>query len=342
VTNTEKPRPDLAEGNDRRLIHLGKFWHLLKTHWWIPVLGGLFAGIAMISYMLVADPVYESMVMISARPSDGKSLSLSSLAQGVSSDLLGSVASGLGGTEDTNFGEFKGLLISKPVAQELWKREDLMRQIFYRRFDREHNTWKKRGVLGAFIQNFNAMFGARAKDKPSVDDVQDFLLRSILVTDDRKTGLTTLVARGNSPQLAEQLVSFVANSADSALRTASFERSNQYIHYIEGKMNTVTLNTRRDALIRLLDQQESSAMMSQVGVPFAAQFLSKPMTGDRPSSPRPLPFLLIAIFCGALLGTGILLILDYLDAIPFFPGRLNALTGAGAINSRKRVEQPGR
>lgn len=341
MTNTEKSRPELSEAPDRKLISLKKLRQLLKDHWWIPLLGGLFAGIAMVGYMLVADPVYESTVMISAKPSDAKGLSLGSLAQGVSSDLLSSVASGLGGLEDTNFGEFKGLLISKPVAQQLWQREDLMRKIFYKRFDSERNNWKKRGFIGGSIQNFNAMFGARAKDKPSVDDVQDFLLRSILITDDRKSGLTILVARANTPQLAEQLVNFVANSADSSLRTASLERSNQYIHYIESKMNTVTLNTRRDALIRLLDQQESSAMMSQVGVPFAAQFLSKPMTGDQPSSPRPLPFLLIAILCGVLLGTGILLILDYLNVVQSVKKTPKHLPSSTPPSSRKRVEQPG-
>jgi uncharacterized protein involved in exopolysaccharide biosynthesis len=289
-----------------------KLGQLLKKHWWIPILSSFIAGAGMIVYMLVADPIYESTMVISARPSDSKSFSLGSLAQGAGSDLLGSVAAGLGGLEDSNFGEFKGLLTSRPVAQQLWGHQDLMRQIFYKRFDRQRNTWKKPGGVGSLRRNFNAIFGVTADNKPDVDDVQNFLMRSVLITDDRKSGLTTLVVRARSKELSERLVEFVANSADSALRTASQERSSQYIQYIENKLNTVTFNNRRDALIRLLDQQESSAMISQVGVPFAAQFLSQPLTEDQPSSPRPIPFLLIALFCGILIGIGMVLAIDYL------------------------------
>ena len=308
----------------------GDFARFVVAGWRLPAALAVVAMVLMSAYMLVASPVYEASITLAEKPSASPRLDMSALGQLGGSNLLGGIASSLGSPSSAKFSEFKGMITSRNTAQQLWARDDLLPRVFHNRYDQANHRWKKPGVLGRMRRWFNAQLGIVYGDKPNVDDTQAYLLRAILVSEDRQSQLAVVTARTDDKQLSQELVSFVVQAADGALRKSSLDSSEQYIGYIEDQLNNVTQTSHRQALIKLLDEQEGTAMMSRVAVPFATEVLTAPLAGSLPTFPRPTPLLLAACVVGMLAGIGYLFALFQLGKpIPRF-WRRTARSASGA------------
>lgn len=271
---------------------------------WMLVLGGIIGMVLVAVWMKVVPPLYSAEMVVSPTLQlSGSKMDLRTSIDDITSgmgdfsSLLGSSSGG--GTKE--FRRFLAMTVSRAVAERVYADADLLHRIFYKQWDAGTKTWKPRGALGQASQKLDAFFGLPTFPAPTIEDVQKFLQSAVVVKEDKLTGTAALMAQTKDKGLGPILLRTVHAEADSILREAALLRAQEQLGYIQGKLDQVMQSDQRKGMIRLLITQESQIMMAQANVPYAADIVVPPSSREKPVSPSPKLFLIMAAILGGLL-----------------------------------------
>lgn len=300
ATNIDAETPVLAPPLLPRLLAP------LRQRWWLMPLGAAVLLLLVLVYLLRAQPVWTAQTTVYAAPaSEGlapRRAGLAGLAAG-----LGGLGGALGGSEAAPpFRYFLDGLATPAVAARLATDDEIMRTVFACEWDAKNQRWRPppRGLAGDARA---LVFGVL--DLPVADWVPPDASRLRLYIEDRvqvrstvRSPLVTISHLHPDPVFAARFLAVLVAAADAELRRAQAARTVANIDYLMRQLQLTREAEMRTSLVEVLANEERSAMLTAVPMPYSAETFSKPSVGRWPSSPRPLPLLLAALFVGLMLG----------------------------------------
>lgn len=251
-------------------------------------------------------------------PVEMQATTVQSTASGIGSSSRTSQLSSLAGLagvsmpttqNEVQFQFFVDSLLSRGLADDLAKNQDLMLTLYGGQWDPNTQTWQEPPITAAtkvkyWIRDLLGLAPPQPWHAPNGENVKNFLTNNLdVVQDPRKSYMVTLRLSTASREFSAHFLNVLVQTADERLRRKALERARAYIDYLTSKLNTVTVAEHRDALTQALGEQERYAMVASSGKPFAAEVFQQPWASNLPSSPSPRQSYLLWMVLGALAGT---------------------------------------
>jgi hypothetical protein len=231
--------------------------------------------------------------------------SLDDLSSGNAGGLLGSLSGmtkriGLaalasGGGADL-FGEYQELLTSNRVAAMIANDPNVLRTLFYRKYDWQENRWKVRGPLQSVTNRLKRLLHYPIKNKPDRDDVAKFLNDNLIVDAPLTSNFATVSLAFKDPIAAQWLLNVVLRDADQLIRNDRKRDVLSRVRYLTAILPQISNADQKTSISAVLLQQEQSLMMIYSDERYGATIVDTPHADRRPTAPSPLQ-----VFGGAVL-----------------------------------------
>lgn len=212
---------------------------------------------------------------------------------------LGSVVGiDIGGTSGTAFALYGDATRSQPVADALARDERIMRTIFRTQWDAKRGQWvRPPSLLRPVIAPMKAVLGVpdHPWQPPNADRLREHLSARLMVGEDRKRNILTLAYNHRDPEFASHLLRSVSRESDLYLRERALQRATNYVEYLERRLSETLIVELRQSLARALMQYENIRMMASVDSPYAGEEFGEVNVSERPTSPKPVMVLGLAI-----------------------------------------------
>ena len=246
--------------------------------------------------------VFAPVATESAGPNLGGLGGLASLA-GVS---LPSSSSG-------DFLTFKFLLKSEEVAAQILQDEKLARAIFASEWDSNSENYRKPpdGQYTPYIRTVKKLLtGQDAKDyaPPNAARLSDWLSKAFSSSEDRDTGFLTLSAETSKPDLMIQVMAQATEKTDQLLKKRYVASAEQTMGFYQQQLAKARAREHREALAKLIAQEDQKLMLASKGTYFVAEPLTEPSVSLNPTSPKASLVLALSIVLGGFFGAALVLI----------------------------------
>ena len=96
--------------------------------------------------------------------------------------------------------------------------------------------------------------------------------------------------------------------SEDRLRNQVLQRTGLQIKHLIAELGQNSIAENRQVLTQILLQQQQQRSRINPAIPFAAQVVDPPDAGHKPSYPRPLLFMVVAIVLPFLIGVGLALL----------------------------------
>ncbi len=296
AAQTDHDTPPTAEVDLRQLIAaLWRQGHFI-------VVTPLVLFVLVVTYLHLATPLYTVTLTVTAVERE-QPLSGAAGAAGVAA-LAGIDLSALSG-ESEHFDLYLAGLTSRAAARTLSPQPNLLPRLFPDEWSAERGLWvEPSGPLTPIKDTIKSVLGLPYTPwaPPDAERLHEFLVEDMVIIRDRLSPVVTIRVEHANPQAAEDLLNALHRAVDDMLRARSLERAEQYIQYLDRQLAASNIADVRSALIQARTQQEKHRMVASAGGYFAAEPFDPPAPSRRPTSPKAVLLLILAIVAGGLLG----------------------------------------
>ncbi len=218
-----------------------------------------------------------------------------------------SIAETADGEVLSDFSRFLHLLTTPDLARALTADDNLMRVIFADEWDEADGGWRPSPNMGARLQRFAlAVIGRTPWEPPDAHRLAQRLRSALSIKRVAETPMRRLVYRHHDREFAEALLTRLHATAEGALRSEAQRRTEAEIAFLEAQLAGVTRQDRRAALVELLSDEQTMAMMIALDLPVAADIIEAPNSAAIPDWPNPLVVYAAALLIGMLIAAMIL------------------------------------
>ncbi len=260
---------------------------------------GLVLGIL---FFWVLPPEYSAAVVVAPVQDESEGGSSGGLSSALSqfsgaAEMLG--VSLPGGSGTAKFKEFTALLTSTRLANAMIKAHDPRPMVFHKAYDWEHHRFAApTGVMGFLRNAYATVLRQPAWQPPDAWDLSEYLKDHIVLEKDTKGGFVTITYLNRNKRFAGEFLSEVVTQADEILRSERREIAKRKIAYFDQKLQTVTMEDSRRALIGLSSNEEKALAIIETNAPYAAKFLVPTYVSSKPTFPN----VFVTLIGGTVLG----------------------------------------
>lgn len=264
----------------------------------------LFPYIAMcvllgVAYMHVAEPSYT--VKATVAPAPDQSGGLGGMAAGLLASAGSSgLSSLLGSTSDDHFQAFLTLLQSNRLATKLASNDDILRTVFYERWDADAHQWNN-GPLRQVANVVKGILGLQVKAAPDADDLYEFLNDELVIKRSFQNSLVEVDLNFRDPAAGARIMNAILYDADSIVRQDSYRDVSARLLYLEKHLPTITVADQREAIITVLSGQQQSMMMIHADALYASTLIDTPRAPSKPSWPNLVLVLILSVIIATIL-----------------------------------------
>lgn len=275
----------------------------------------LILGMALVFFMLAlvylwtATYSYTAALRVSSAQSSTQRPGLGSLG-GLAA--IAGVGGGLSGESATPFKLYVEGLTSREVAARLSANQPLMQTIFGREWDASAKRWREpTSALRSLKNGVFHLLGlpVYAWEAPGPARMQEFLAKTIVIDQNIKTPLVTIMIESPDPVFAVKFLTQLHAADDAVLREQSRIRTQSNIAYLTSKLETVSLAEYRKVLFDAIAEQEQQMMLVNNTTPYAAEPFGPATVSLRPTKPRPISMLIGTTIAGLIAGVALAVLL---------------------------------
>lgn len=187
------------------------------------------------------------------------------------SDVAGLVGQNRGGSGRDGAAEAIAALKSRALATTFFKEENILPELFPRKWDSEKKVWKVNS------------------DAPTVWKAFEEFDRNIrFVSVDNKTGLVTLTIEWKDPIRAAQWANKLVNIVNARLRAEAVEDADKSISYLKEQLGVTSEVEVQQAIYRLIEAQIKRRMVANTREEYAFKVIDPAVTPERPARPKKL------------------------------------------------------
>ena len=251
----------------------------------------------------LAVPEYTAHMVVAPYSENGADRSATA---GASVLAMLAAGTGIGGA---NFSIYIQTRSSIPIAQRLQRDPDVNAHFFPSQWDTQYNRWRKpEGGLASVIALVKEGLGYPTWSPPDASALSDILDTRIKMAQDLQRGSYTFTFTDRDPVFAASLLRRIHEYSEERLRSQVLQRTNLQISHLIAELGQNSIAENRQVLTQILLQQQQQRSRINPAIPFAAQVVDPPDAGHKPSFPRPLLFMVVAIFLPLLVGVGLALL----------------------------------
>jgi uncharacterized protein involved in exopolysaccharide biosynthesis len=261
----------------------------IRVRWWWPLLGALLGLALAVTLAFLMQPVYHGKVVFLPAKEATSSSALGALAGN-----LGGLASlaGINLSGDSNEAENMAVLNSRGFTERFIVDHDLLHVLFAKRWDAERGQWKPHPWK---------------RDPTLADAVRKFDRKIRSVTEERRSGVATLVIEWRDREEAARWANDLIAQANEELRNRAMAMSARNIEYLQREAADTDVVGIQQSVYRLIENELRRSMMASVHEEFAFRVLDPAVVPEEHEFVRPKRLLMSA--AGLVLGFGFALML---------------------------------
>ena len=241
----------------------------------------------------------------------------------VASDDTGPNLNGLGGlaslagislpsSSSGDFKTFKYLLKSEEVSSFILKDEDLIKQIFTSEWNTQSGTFNSPpdGQFTPYIRALKKLLtgqGSSTYQEPNAARLSHWMENAFNASEDRDTGFLTLTSETAFPSVMLEVLETVTMETDRLLKERYIESSEQTMGFYQRQLAKARAREHREALAKLIAQEDQKLMLASKGSYFVAEPLTDPTVSLAPTSPKSSLILALSIVLGGFFGAALVL-----------------------------------
>ena len=242
----------------------------------------------------------------------------------VASDDTGPNLSGLGGlaslagvslpsSSSGDFKTFKYLLKSEEVASVVLEDEELVKQIFAAEWSAQSEIYRRPpdGPYTPHIRMLKKLLTGEdpsAYVAPNAARMSDWMRDAFAASEDRDTGFLTLSSETAKPAMMLEVMERVTRETDRLLKERYIQSSEQTMGFYQHQLARARAREHREALAKLIAQEDQKLMLASKGSFFVAEPLTNPSVSLHPTSPKASLVLALSVVLGGFFGAAIVLI----------------------------------
>jgi len=212
-----------------------------------------------------------------------------------------------------DFTAFKLLLKSEEVATLLMDDTQFIREIFALEWNDAEQTFERPPPgtltpLKAMIKSVLLGEGEIVYIAPNPARLADWIRENLSVSDDLDTGMLTLTSETIAPELMLDVIDRVSSATDRLLKERFVATSEKTMSFYQQKLAAARAREHREALAKLIAQEDQKLMLASKGSYFVAEPLTTPSISLYPTSPKSSLVLALAIVLGGFFGAALMLI----------------------------------
>ena len=212
-----------------------------------------------------------------------------------------------------DFKTFKYLLKSEEVASFVLKDKDLVKEIFASEWNEESGSYQRPhdGQYTPYIRMLKQLLtgkGPNAYVAPNAARLSNWMTNAFTASEDRDTGFLTLSSETAKPTMMLEVMERVTTETDRLLKERYILSSEKTVGFYEQQLSRARAREHREALAKLIAQEDQKLMLASKGTFFVAKPLTSPSVSLRPTSPKASLVLALAAVLGGFLGAALVLI----------------------------------
>lgn len=253
-----------------------------------------------------------------------RTFSVKAIYKPVAEDTQGPNLGGFGGlaslagislpsSSGSDFTAFQALLTSQEVADILMNEQDVLSSLFKSEWDAETKTFSQpvKSARGRFIGVLKkTLTGSEQSDyiAPNSQRLSNKLAKLVNVSVDKKTGYLAVSAEATDPQVQINLIQKMVSITDDLLKQRYIENAEDTLVFYQKKITLARSREQREALAKLMAQEDQRLMLAARGKNFVVEPLMRPTVSLYPTSPKASLILALSIALGGFLGSALVLI----------------------------------
>lgn len=253
-----------------------------------------------------------------------RTFSVKAVYKPVAEDTQGPNLGGFGGlaslagislpsSSGSDFTAFQALLTSEEVADILMGDQNLLHSLFKSEWNAETETFTQpeKSVRGRFIGVLKkTLTGNEQSDyvAPNSQRLSNVLAKLVNVSVDKSTGYLAVSAEAADPQIRINLIQKMASITDNLLKQRYVSNAEATLAFYQEKITLARSREQREALAKLMAQEDQRLMLAARGKNFVVEPLMRPTASLRPTSPKASLILALSIVLGGFLGSALVLI----------------------------------
>ena len=127
-------------------------------------------------------------------------------------------------------------------------------------------------------------------------------------SEDRDTGFLTLSSETSKPAMMLAVMERVTRETDRLLKDRYIQSSERTMGFYEQQLARARAREHREALAKLIAQEDQKLMLASKGSFFVAEPLTNPSVSLNPTSPKASLVLALSVVLGSFLGAALVLI----------------------------------
>lgn len=222
---------------------------------------------------------------------------------------VSSIASAVGVTiagapRGTAFDRLVLIMSSVTLAKRLQEKYGFLQKIYMGSWDPEAKRWiPPSGRRFEWRQKIRKFFNLSTWSEPNIESLARYLGGAIRIEDVENTGFKGLSVTHRDPDFALELLRTAYTEADNLMREQDRAETAQRKVYLESEFQQASLTEMRQALLTLLTNEERTAMLLNLSLPYAARMVEPPFVSGKQTEPNVLRLVGLPAFLGVVGGT---------------------------------------
>ena len=140
------------------------------------------------------------------------------------------------------------------------------------------------------------------EDQPSIQKAIEVFKQTMMIDEDKKSGLITLSISWKNPDVAADWANDLVKQLNEQLRTQAISDSQKRVGYLEQELAKTTLQDMRAVLYNVLESEKQKAMLANVKDDFALEVIDPAVAPEIRDKPNRKLIVVLGCLCGGFLG----------------------------------------
>ena len=212
-----------------------------------------------------------------------------------------------------DFTAFKMLLKSEEVATMMMDDVQFIQEIFASEWNDAEQTFERPPPgpltpLKAIIKSVLLGEGESAYIAPNPARLANWMSNVFSTNIDSDTGYLTFSSETTKPELSLKIISRAASVTDELLKERFISSAEKTMSFYQQKLAAARAREHREALAKLIAQEDQKLMLASKGSYFVAEPLTTPSISLYPTSPKSSLILALSVVLGGFFGAALVLI----------------------------------